>query len=140
MTPFFLVERGECSFVKKVRNLENIGVSVAIVIDDTDEEIENVIMSDEGNGGGIRIPSMIISKNDGKKLVDYILRSTPEERKQTAVAAYFKLDRPDNRVEYDIFYSSGNDKALDFIDDFAPTDVKLGDHVLMTPRIVTWSC
>jgi hypothetical protein len=40
ITPFFMVERGGgCSFVKKVRNLENIGVAVAIVIDNTDEEI-----------------------------------------------------------------------------------------------------
>lgn len=27
--------------------------------------------------------------------------------------------RPDNRVEYDIWYSSSNDVALDFIHDFA---------------------
>lgn len=60
ITPFFIAERGECSFVKKVRNMENIGVAVAIIIDDSDEDIENVIMSDDGTGGGIRIPSMLI--------------------------------------------------------------------------------
>jgi hypothetical protein len=32
--------RGECSFVRKVRNMENIGVAVAIIIDETDEPIE----------------------------------------------------------------------------------------------------
>jgi len=65
--------------VKKVRNLENIGVAVAIIIDNSDEDINSVLLSDDGTGGGIRIPSMIISKIDGKKLVDYIKRASDEE-------------------------------------------------------------
>lgn len=34
----------------------------------------------------------------------------------------FKLQKPDNRVEYDIWMSSSNDRALDFVVDFADTD------------------
>jgi hypothetical protein len=59
-----------------VRTAENIGAAVAIVIDDTDEDIENVIMSDDGTGGGIRIPSMIVGKTDGKKLIDFLKRAS----------------------------------------------------------------
>lgn len=33
MSPFYVARRGECSFVQKVRNMENIGVAVGIVID-----------------------------------------------------------------------------------------------------------
>ena len=65
--------------MKKVRNMENIGVSVAIIIDDSEENIESVVMSDDGTGGGIRIPSMIISKSDGKKLIDFLRRASNEE-------------------------------------------------------------
>ena len=79
ITPFFIAERGECSFVKKVRNMENIGVAVAIIIDDNEDVIDNVIMSDDGTGGGIRIPSMLIGKNDGKKLIDFLKRASDEE-------------------------------------------------------------
>jgi hypothetical protein len=43
-------------------------------------------------------------------------------------------------VEYEIFYTSSNDRALDFIDDFASTDKNLGEKVLMTPHFVLWSC
>ena len=59
--------------------MENIGVSVAIIYDETEEDIENVIMSDDGTGGGIRIPSMLIGKTDGKKLIDFLKRSTQLE-------------------------------------------------------------
>ncbi len=61
--------------MKKVRNMENIGVAVAIIIDDSDEDIESVIMSDDGTGGGIRIPAMLINKSEGKKLLDWLARS-----------------------------------------------------------------
>jgi len=76
VTPFFIAERGGCSFVKKVRNLENIGVAVVIIVDDTDEDIESIIMSDDGTGGGLRIPAMLVGKTDGKKLIDYLKRGS----------------------------------------------------------------
>jgi hypothetical protein len=44
-------------------------------------------MSDDGTGGGIRIPSMLIGKTDGKKLIDYLKRASNEELEQTAVMA-----------------------------------------------------
>lgn len=71
LTPFFFAKRGDCSFVQKVRNMENIGVAVGIVIDDKAETVENILMSDDGTGGGIRIPSMLISKPDGTKLLEW---------------------------------------------------------------------
>jgi len=56
------------------------------------------------------------------------------------VVVEFKMQRPDNRVEYDIWYSSNNDMVLDFIQDFAEVDKKFGNQVLMTPHFVYWEC
>lgn len=105
--------------------MENIGVAVGIIIDDTDEIIENVVMSDDGTGGGIRIPAMIISKADGKKLLDFLKRSTEDEINQIAIMADFFMEKPDDRVEYDLWFTSSNDRALDFITDFTMSDFKL---------------
>jgi len=52
--------------------MENIGVAVGIVIDDKAESIHNVLMSDDGTGGGIRIPSMLISKPDGQIILNWL--------------------------------------------------------------------
>ena len=65
-------------------------------------------MTDDGTGSGIRIPSMLISKKDGQKLLDFLETATPAEKDSIAVTAIFDLSRPDNRVEYDIWYSSGD--------------------------------
>lgn len=73
-SPIVIVERGGCSFVKKVRNIEHAGGRLAIIIDAKDEDIENVIMVDDGNGNGIRIPSMMIGKRDGGYIKDFLLK------------------------------------------------------------------
>ena len=54
--------------------------------------------------------------------------------------AEFIMENPDNRVEYDIWFSSSDDRALDFIRDFEDYHLSLGDAILMTLRYVSWAC
>lgn len=61
-TKIVIVQRGQCSFVTKVRNAERAGASLLVVADHQQEDIQNVIMGDDGTGTGIRIPSMLIGK------------------------------------------------------------------------------
>ena len=121
--------------------MENIGVAVGIIIDNkVDEEVEGVIMSDDGTGGGLKIPSMLISYTDGQKILDFMKNATFVELRAIVVLASFEQAKPDDRVEYDIWFTSSNDKAMDFIYEFASTDRELGDKVLMTPHYVFWKC
>ena len=62
LTPLIIADRGSCSFVTKVRNIERQGVKLAIIGDARDEDSENLIMSDDGTGHSINIPSFIIRK------------------------------------------------------------------------------
>lgn len=136
-----IADRGGCSFVKKVRGMEEAGVAVAIVVDNSDEDIDSIVMSDDGSGAGIRIPSMLISKADGAKLLDFIQTATEEELSQLSFLADFSLkQRENNKVDYDIWYSSTSDVALDFIQDFMKIDRAFGPRVKMTPRFVFWEC
>jgi hypothetical protein len=70
--PIIIVRRGSCSFVTKVRNVERAGGHAAIVVDDKFEDVQYVVMSDDGTGSGIRIPSMLVGKSDGQKFIDWI--------------------------------------------------------------------
>jgi hypothetical protein len=79
VTPFMIAARGGCTFVTKVSNMEEVGVAVGIVVDDAAEDVDDIIMSDDGSGAGIRIPSMLISKKDGDKLLDFLKTATPTE-------------------------------------------------------------
>jgi hypothetical protein len=121
--------------------MENIGVAVGIVIDDHAEKIENVLMSDDGTGGGIRIPSMLISKTDGQILLDWMNKASPSDRQQLVVMAEFVMAfEQGNKVEYDLWMTSSSNRALDFIEDFKEFQKKLGENVIFTPHYVFWEC
>jgi hypothetical protein len=51
------------------------------------------------------------------------------------------MENPDNTVEWQLFYTSMNDKALDFVKNFEDYFAKFQKtEVDFTPRIVTWAC
>jgi hypothetical protein len=73
LTPIYLVYRGSCTFVQKTRNILNARGALAVIIDNKPrEDVSNVIMSDDSTGMGISIPAMLISNEDGEKLVKYL--------------------------------------------------------------------
>lgn len=72
-------------------------------------------MSDDGTGAGIRIPSMIISKKDGQILKNFLKTASAEVAAQASLSAEFVMSNPDNTVEWSLWYTSSNDRALDFI-------------------------
>lgn len=57
-----LLERGNCTFVTKVRNVERAGANIALVGDSKIENSEVFIMSDDGSGHSINIPSFFVRK------------------------------------------------------------------------------
>lgn len=59
---------------------------------------------------------------------------------QITMKAEFIMDKPDDRVEYDFWYTSSDDRALDFLRDFAEVDLRFGKSVLMEPHFIFWTC
>lgn len=74
----YIAPRGGCSFVQKTRNMEDVGIAVSLIYDSTDESVENIVMSDDGTGDGIQIPGLIITKNDGEKLMKYFKEASSQ--------------------------------------------------------------
>ena len=52
----------------------------------------------------------------------------------------FPMPHPDNRVEYDFWYSSENKDAIEFLADFQEMHEKYNDDVYFTPRIFSFEC
>jgi len=91
-----LENRGTCTFVTKVRHAQNAGAIAAIIMDNTEEDISSIVLSDDGSGAGITIPSVLISKKDGDKIKRYIKDHT---NRHLAALLDFDLPNPDNHVE-----------------------------------------
>ncbi len=76
VSPIVLVDRGGCSFVRKTRNIQELGGALALVVDSREgKDPEQVVMIDDGTGSSIAIPTILISKADGKRLKDEVERT-----------------------------------------------------------------
>lgn len=102
-------------------------------------------MSDDGTGTGIRIPAMLIGKKEGQILKDFLTKQTPEIAAKASLSAEFVFKNQDNKVKWELWYTSANDKALDFVRNFRETNKQIvasaGAGVAQfSPRVVTWAC
>jgi hypothetical protein len=108
---------------------------MAIIADSFKEDTENLIMADDGTGHSINIPSFIIRFNDGNKIKEIL-----NNNKTVYIKNELEMVHPDNRVEYEMWYST----ILDFekwkIYDIANYQRALQNNSLFTPRILTYSC
>jgi hypothetical protein len=72
-SPILMVDRGKCSFVQKVRHAQDIGAAAVLIVDNKPgEDIEHIIMSDDGTGGNLYIPAILISYEDGEIIKRYL--------------------------------------------------------------------
>jgi hypothetical protein len=66
--PIIMVDRGDCTFVTKVRNVQNIGGAVALIVNNKEDEGGIFGLNDDGTGSDIKIPGILITKKDGEIL------------------------------------------------------------------------
>ena len=106
-----------------------------VVVDSRAENVKNVIMGDDGTGTGLRIPSMLIGKSDGERLIEWA-----KQMKGATLSAEFAVKEKSDKVDIEFWYSSNNQLALDFIKEFDRYAHKLKGYVNISPRFVTWGC
>jgi hypothetical protein len=70
-------------------------------------------MGDDGTGTGIRIPAMLIGTEDGAKLKNFTVFSD-----SGTLSAEFNMPNIDQKVHVELWFSSNNVLALDFIKEF----------------------
>jgi len=138
VTPILLLERGNCSFVQKIRHAQDIGASAVIISDSSDEDPTNIVMSDDGTGGNLSIPSFLIKKSDGELLRKAIVMEAMKG--VVSLTLTFEITQGLGNVTYAIWMSADQDVARAFLNDFAPYARKLQDITVMTPHYVLWYC
>jgi hypothetical protein len=139
--PIVFIKRGECSYVQKVRNAEHGGSKLAVIVDEkNDENIKYIVMMNDGTGNGIIIPSVLLNKDPGNTIIDFLTSNEDSVTKNVKFMVNFKMNHPDNHVEYHLLLSTYQDRALDFVTDFKTFHERLGDNVSMTPHYFSWPC
>ena len=137
-SPFIIVKKGLCNPTQKVKNIEEAGGHAAIIINDKDEPPEKMFLADDGNGGEISIPAVLISLNDGNKLINYYTDKKPDKNNRIRLEIYFALEKSDNTVKYDIWFTPDQTKVYEFLNDFEKYQKLLGDNAILDMHYITY--
>jgi extracellular elastinolytic metalloproteinase len=88
-----MIDRGSCNFVTKTRNVQNINGHLALIVNNEDGPVDNILLKDDGTGSDILIPSVLISKADGDKIKQYLIQNKDKNNKFTdiIISVEFKI-------------------------------------------------
>jgi len=116
----FLVNRGICTFVKKVRHVQEKEGLMAIIMDDHNEkvEIDDFIMADDGTGNDIHIPSALMGKQDSEIFRKYFMDHG--EHINVTLKIDFNEYTKQRIVNYQLWISSAAHFTTRFIQEFKP--------------------
>ena len=134
------MEKGLCSYTQKVRNIEEAGGHVAIIINDNDDKVEEMFLADDGHEGDLSIPAILISRTDGEKIINYYMmhKENKEELKGIIFEIKFDIENKNNIVKYDIWYTPDLESVYTFMNDFEKYQKSLGEMAKMEPHFVTY--
>eukprot|EP00584_Thalassiosira_punctigera_P006094 CAMPEP_0172543042 /NCGR_PEP_ID=MMETSP1067-20121228/13528_1 /TAXON_ID=265564 ORGANISM="Thalassiosira punctigera, Strain Tpunct2005C2" /NCGR_SAMPLE_ID=MMETSP1067 /ASSEMBLY_ACC=CAM_ASM_000444 /LENGTH=1502 /DNA_ID=CAMNT_0013329371 /DNA_START=170 /DNA_END=4676 /DNA_ORIENTATION=- len=142
--PFILmVDRGQCTFVTKVRNAQNVGALAAIIADNTclcdagdlcasspnqDCELNWPIMADDGSGKDIAIPSFFMLKQDADAIKAQL-------RANNDVMIEMTAKQLSGRVDYELWMSITDEVSKAFLETLKQSAINLKGHAYFTPRL-----
>lgn len=131
-----VVERGNCTFVTKVKHAQEVGASGCVIVDNQDEKTLPY-MADDGFGSVISIPAMLIHRDDGAN----IDATVNEEGQAVMLTMAWNTPHPDNIVEWQM-WTSADDTVVSalkaeiskFKAEFDEVAGVLGDSAVLTPH------
>ena len=84
---------------------------------------------------------MLIGKHEGDQLLNYIRRQVNTGKYSIVLSAEFMMPQnEDNMVNVEMWYSSNDDKSLDFVRNIAVHIEPLLDSIRFEPKFVTFTC
>lgn len=118
--------------MKKVKVAEDLGADAVVIIDSEDSswdriQIQQIILSDDGNGSRVNIPSVLVEKNDGTAMFN--------SEEIPLITMEWNLPQSSNQnLTIDFWLSSGSFEALKFLASIYPSLQALESSVLFRPH------
>lgn len=139
--PMILVDQGQCSYSRKALNVQlRGGLSMLIVDDDNDLDNNDKYNVLDLRGNSIQIPSLIIPRNYGDIIKNYIRAQKIKRESQKGrmpepiiISVRFSAYNPDGTVEMDLFMSSDDVNAIHFFKEFENYKDLLGEKLKFVP-------
>jgi len=129
-----LVRRGGCSFVTKVKVAQQKGAHAVIIVDKEDSDlkphdIRRIIVADDGFGKAIDIPSVLITRAEGQRLIS----AATEEHSEAIVELAWDVPT-DHVVLVDLWMTTGSLESLKFLKEWAASRKALNTAIKFVPH------
>ena len=129
-----LVEKGPCSFPQMAKEAENIGADMVIIVNDQPGSVSTFkVTNDDGRGHEVSIPVALISYNDGKTIIDYIINH-PKENVYLSVEIGLNQRKT---VKVDLFTNIQDFDTFTFLGKFKSYYELLGNYIDMNIYYLT---
>ena len=133
--PVILIERGDCTFVTKVRNVEKAGANIALIGDTVEENSEVFIMSDDGSGHSINIPSFFINKETMDAFED-----SYDNGDHIIIQVKIETAHTNNTSQVDLWISTPFDLSVDTLRGLRNQLPLFGDQIQFDVKIKSKPC
>ena len=129
-----LVEKGPCSFPQMAKEAENVGADMVIIVNDQPGSVSKFkVTNDDGRGHEVSIPVALISYNDGKAIIDYIINH-PKENVYLSVEIGLNQRKT---VKVDLFTNIQDFDTFTFLGKFKSYYELLGNYIDMNIYYLT---
>ena len=144
-SPFVLmVDRGDCTFVSKVRNAQRAGATAVLIADtsclcinqdtcasdeETPCESQEPIMADDGSGSDISIATFLVFKEDADPIREALLAN-----KQVRVEMTFSVPTNQDSVNYELWSTPVDPVSMPIERNFKEAALALGDKANFAPK------
>ena len=129
-----LAYNGYCSILQKVRNAQNSGASMLLLINNNDQDINSIFLDDD-SGNEIKIPIAIISLENGRKIQNFI-ENYPKSKIMVEIN-FQNISSDKRKIEFKLFFSSSELKAYELISNMTKKYDKLFEHINFIPIYIT---
>lgn len=133
-----MVQRGRCNNPTKVRNIQSIGGSVALIADSVEESLEQLVMEDStGNTETLTIAGYMIDHDAARDIAKTL------ETQKVFLKSELLIQNDDNRLEIGLFLSSSVDVDPEVMETFsrlAYESAITAHESAIQLRIHTFSC
>ena len=97
-----------------------------------------MFLADDGHGEDISIPAVLINLSDGKKLIDYYSSHKHDKSHRIRLEIQFILEKTDNTVKYDIWFTPDQENVYKFLKDFERYQKLLDNVAILGVHYITY--
>lgn len=129
-----LVVRGDCPFLEKVQNAQNLKASLVVIVDNIEEDMNYLVpWTEDAPNIDIRIPSIVVEKQTGTDLLEDVKKLSAEQSNSNVVASVsFRINQQEKSVVYYKFDLNDRDLYETFFE-LMNFYQGLKAHIIMVP-------